>query len=203
MKFEITSAPRQTEPAQPARSAQPLASHTAKPEASSSVSEIVQLGQVAKGTDYLAATLPSLIAVSFVVVGWLVIEKFARRREHRNDIRELVKNFDAYLEDIVQTALTFYSLSGATPEAKTLGASLKFKISNLKIMVETLSLAGINIDASEQIIKLRRSTTGGEFESLARQPVAPTSPQLVQIAADAAELAGVVRVAFYRSFLRG
>ena len=139
---------------------------------------------VSKGFDW-NALIPALLAATLVIVGWIIVERFARRRETRSDLRAAVVNFASAVDEVTTAAVAFFVLSGVDHRASSLAASIKSKISMLSDYMHTLQDAGLRFEADDLLKQFRQSATGGDFESAARQPLASNSPALTKIANDA------------------
>ena len=164
------------------------------------VIEPAPLAAVKKGvafTDFV----PAFVAGIIVILGWLVVERFARRRETRNDLRTAVSSFSDAVEEVNVAAVTFYKLAGNSPQAMSLAATIRSKIGSLADHIAILRDAGLKLDADELLKRFRQAVTGGDFESLARQSLPDGSQAFVKIAQDAQALTRIVQLEMFRFLL--
>jgi hypothetical protein len=140
-----------------------------------------------------------IAAVVVAALGWFVIERFARERERRADLREMVKGFGTSVDDIVQTAAEFYGLSGSEPRALLLASAIRAKISGLQRIVAAINEAGLSLEVNDQIRLFRQSVTGGDFDSLARAPRQTGSMIDHSIRASGQDLSREVQLSLYRA----
>ena len=145
--------------------------------------------------------MPALVAGIIVVLGWLVVERFARRRETRNDLRTAVSSFADAVQEVSDAAVAFYKLAGNAPQAMSLAATIRSKISSLADHIAILRNAGLELDADELLKRFRQTVTGGDFESLSRQSLPNGSQGFVKIAQDAQALTRVVQLEMFRFLL--
>jgi hypothetical protein len=144
---------------------------------------------------------PAVVAGAIVIFGWIVVEQFARRRETRSDLRIAVTSFSEAVEEVNLAAGSFYKMNGNTPQAMSLGATIRLKIGALADHIAILRSAGLTLDADELLKRFRQSVTGGDFESLARQALPNESQAHIKIAQDAQALTRVVQIEMFRFLL--
>jgi hypothetical protein len=150
----------------------------------------------------LSPLLGPVVAGLIVVAGWLVVERFARRREHRTDLRSAVASLSLAIEEVRDAAIVFYQLPGNDPQSLSLAATIRAKIASLSDQLDILKGASLSIDSDELLKRFRQSVTGGDFDSLIRQPLTPTSPTFVRMAADAQALNRTVQMAMFKLLLK-
>ena len=136
-----------------------------------------------------------------VAIGWSVVEKHARRREQRADLRSAVLSLADAVSEIRAASLAFYGLPGNDPQSNSLAATIKSKIGSLSDQLLLLKTAGLEIDADELLKRFRQSVTGGDFDSQARQPLPKDSTAFVRMSADAESLTREVHIAMLRVLL--
>ena len=136
-----------------------------------------------------------------VVTGWIVVERFARRRELRGDLRSAVTSLSNAVDEIRAAAVTVYCLAGNDPQTLSLAATIRLKISALSEQLSILKEAGLDIDTDELLKRFRQSVTGGDFESQARQPLQADSPAFAKVSGDAQALAREVQTAMLKKLL--
>jgi hypothetical protein len=150
---------------------------------------------------WIGQVAPAFVAAVMVAIGWLVVEKHARRREKRADLRSAVLSLSDAVSEVRKASLAFYGLHGNDPQATSLAATIRAKIASLSDQLAILKSAGLDIDTDELLKRFRQSVTGGDFESLDRQP-RPESPiAFERISADAESLTREVHIAMLRVLL--
>jgi len=137
-----------------------------------------------------------------VVCGWVVVERFARRREARTDLRDAVNSFTKAVDEIRTTSVTVYGLSGSNPQARSLSATIRAKISALSDHLTTLESAGLSGDHTDLLKVFRQSVTGNDFESIKRKPLPANSPLYPEIAGNGEALARSIEVAMLSHLLK-
>lgn len=135
------------------------------------------------------------------VIGYLIVERFARRREARSDLKSLMESFAGTLDGVLTDAVAFYSIAGATARARSLAAVIKSKIAFIPELLATIRNAGVALDAEAELIAFRKSITGGEFESLARAAFATDDGKFVEMAAATQQLRRRVELSCYQSLV--
>lgn len=128
----------------------------------------------------------------------MFVERFARARERRADIRTLITAFEAAVEDIVQSACTYYALAGSDARAIAIGTAIKAKLSRLHKHLEVLSTSGLKVDANDQLKVFRQTVTGGEFESFNRIAQPEGSHLYMKVANAGQDLSGTVKIELFR-----
>jgi hypothetical protein len=145
--------------------------------------------------------VPAIVAAAMVAVGWFVVEKYARRREKRADLRSAVSSFAAAVAEVREAAFAFYCLPGNDPQATSLAATIRSKIGSLADQLAIMKSGGLEVDSDELLKRFRQSVTGGDFDSLARQPLSGSSTAFVKMGADAESLNREVHIAMLRVLL--
>lgn len=143
----------------------------------------------------LAAFIPAIVAGFIVIAGWIVVEKFARRRERRTDLRGAVSDFAKAVDEVVAASTTFYQLAGNDPQAQSLAATIRIKVGSLSSHLILLRESGLNLETDELLKRFRQSVTGGAFDEVSRQPLAKDSPTFARLAADGQSLSREVQQA--------
>jgi len=136
-----------------------------------------------------------------VAIGWYVVEKYARQREKRSDLRSAVLSFADAVGEVREAAFVFYRLHGNDPQATRLAATIRSKVSSLSDQLAIMKAAGLEIESDELLKRFRQSVTGGEFDSSARQPLAENSSAFLKMNADAESLSREVHIAMLRVLL--
>lgn len=136
-----------------------------------------------------------------VAVGWHVVEKFARRREQRADLRSAVASLSGAIAEILDAANALYLLAGVDPQARSLAATIRVKIGALSDQLAILSQSGLVIDTDELLKRFRQSVTGGDFDSESRQPLAANSPAFVKMSGDGQALTREIQTAMLKKLL--
>ncbi|WP_157094105.1 hypothetical protein [Sphingomonas mali] len=154
----------------------------------------------AKSLD-LAAFAPAILAAFFVGMGWIVVERYARRREIRSDLRDAADLFEDTVDDIVAMACKFYLLAGADPHSVSLATSIKSKIQALSPLIDVLSGGGIRVDARDAIRLFRQAVTGGSFESITRGALPESSPMFTKMEAAGQDLVQIVRLSVFQTLI--
>lgn len=154
-----------------------------------------------KPYDWMALA-PAVAAGVVVIIGWLVVERFARRREWRADLRASVSDFAKAVDEVVTSAVSFYQLPGNDTHAQSLAVSIRIKVGALSSQILLLKDAGLDFDTDELLKRFRQSVTGGSFDELARQALPKDSASFVRLTADGQSLAREVQQASMRHLLR-
>lgn len=137
-------------------------------------------------------------AILAALAGWLVVERFARARERRADLRSLISILDDSIERIVEQAVDFYSVPGDDKTAQVIANSLKAKLAALSTHLNTIRHCGINLNTDLEMKAFRQAVTGGAFESAIR-PVIPTDClKFRKISMTAEDLSLKVKAEFFR-----
>ncbi len=153
-----------------------------------------------KGLDWLSLA-PALIAAGVVVFGWWIVERFARARERRADLRALTNSFGDAIDGVLSDATKYYQTEGVSAEAVALAMSIKSKLSLISEQITVLRDAGLNIEVSDQLKQFRQAVTGGEFESATRGALQGNQQIFVSMAAAGQNLDRAVQLAFYRDLV--
>jgi len=135
------------------------------------------------------------------MVGWGVVEQFARRREKRTDLRSAVTSLASAVEEVREAAVAFYLLAGNDPQSHSLAATIRSKIAALAEQLNILKEAGLDLDTDDLLKRFRQSVTGGDFDSHARQPLLAASPMFVKMAGDAQALGRAAQTAMLKKLL--
>jgi len=149
----------------------------------------------------ISPLIPAVVAGLIIVIGWLVVERFARRREVRSDLRDAAALFEATVDDVVELASKFYQTNGIDPLANSLAVSIKAKVQSLVPLLDILAGGGIQIDATDEMRLFRQAVTGGDFESAARTPRTAGAPMFLKMDAAGQNLTQVVRLGVFRSLI--
>jgi hypothetical protein len=142
------------------------------------------------------------LSIAAAVLGYILVERFARKREARNDLKALLDSFTSTLERILTDATAFYAEAGATPRARALASVIKSKVAFLAEILDAMRSAGVNVQADVERTALRKSITGGLFDSLARPGLAANDSKFVEMADATEQLRRRVELSFYNSLVR-
>lgn len=148
----------------------------------------------------LQAVAPSVVTLTWAVIGWLIIERFARRRERRQEIRDLIKQVRETVDDILEDSIEFFSLDGGDPQAQRLSVSIKAKLALIAKLISVIAQAGLNVKASPNIIRFRRAVTAEPFDSAARLASEANAHRLALIAAEGHDLVATIEARFFEAF---
>ncbi len=135
------------------------------------------------------------------LIGFVIVERFARAREKRSDLRVLLEVFGDSVSRVVSDACEFYVLDGSDAKARALGTGLKAKLQALFEHMETMRAGGMNLVTDDELKKLRQEVTGGAFESLIRPPIPANSAKIHDISVVAEDLKLKVEAEFYRKLI--
>jgi hypothetical protein len=159
----------------------------------------VQIGQAAeKGLDWWTLAGPSSTLLA-AIVGWLIVERFARRRERRTDLRTLIQVLDDSIDRIVNLAADFYALDGKDKQAPIIANSIKAKIATLATHLNTIRKGGVELNTDLEMRTFRQAVTGGAFESAERPPISSDSITMATIRMAGEDLSLKVKAEFFRS----
>lgn len=151
-----------------------------------------------KPFDWLALG-PTAVTAFIAVCGWIIVERFARRRELRTDHRELVKGFLTEVAAITSEAIEFYQIKGSDPQAVRLAHGLRAKIRGLGLQIDVMNSAGLQVSVANELKEFRRAVTGGSFDSAKRAASNADDPVFPSITNAGQELSSAVATKFYAS----
>ena len=149
----------------------------------------------------IGALVPSLVAALLVVLGWRVLERFARERERRGDLREAVKIFREVVDEVTVAAASFYQLPGDSPAAITVARTIRAKIGVLPDYLDTIRGAGMVLTTDDALRMFRQAVTGGEFDSFTRRPQPAGAPSGDSIVMAGQHLSRAVQTELFRFLL--
>lgn len=152
------------------------------------------------GSD-LWSVLGPASTVFVALIGWIIVERYARAREVRSDLRLLSQSVVESIDRIAIESFEFYSLDGRDPKASALSLSIKSKIQTLSSHLTTLRTGGMRIETDSELVALRQEITGGAFESALRPPCEPDSTKMLQIRSVCENLKSKVESEFYRDLI--
>jgi hypothetical protein len=135
------------------------------------------------------------------LIGWIIVERYARGREVRGDLRLLSQSVVEAIDRIALESFEFYSLDAKDPKASALALSIKSKIQTLSSHLTTLRAGGMRIETDPELLALRKEITGGAFESALRPPFQPDSAKMLQIRSVCENLKSRVESEFYRDLI--
>lgn len=136
------------------------------------------------------------------MVGWLIVERFARERERRADLRALTLSFRDTIDDVLADATKYYQIAGSAPESGALAISIKSKLALLPEQLSVLADASLFIEVGDQMKQFRQAVTGGQFESTLRAPSSAGSEIFVSMAASGQHLNRAVQLSLYRELVK-
>jgi hypothetical protein len=160
---------------------------------------LIQVEQAAQGGHYYWALFGPTSAVLVALVGWLIVERFARLRERRSDLRTLIQILDDSIDRIVDLAASFYALDGSAQEASVIATSLKAKLATLATHLNTIRQGGVTLNTDLEMKAFRQSVTGGAFESVMRPAIDLNSVKLATIRMAGEDLSLKIKAEFFRS----
>jgi hypothetical protein len=131
-----------------------------------------------------------------------MVERFARARERRADIRSLIGAFRENVDAIVSDGIAYYQMPGASPQAMTLAALIKARLQSLNDQILAMREVGLPINVDQQLKSFRRAVTGGEFETFNRAAEPTNSHVYAAITSAGSTLANAVQLELFR-FLGG
>lgn len=148
------------------------------------------------------ALAPTFLTVLAGVAGWVIVERFARSREVRAELREMMKSFGALVEGISNSAVEFYGLPGSSPQARTLANRIRADIASIAPVMAALNDAGLTFDAKDLVRLFRQAVTGGQFDSINRPAAVASDPIFTAIVFAAKSLTRKVQLAYYERYVR-
>ena len=141
-----------------------------------------------------------MITVVAAVIGWSIVERFARQRERRVKVKAMVTSFIAAVNEISGDAIRYYELEGASARAVVLSKTLKSGISTLGDVIEALKFSGVELSKGDTSLKVfRQVITGGVFDTMERTASPSGAPVFELIANASASLARNMQLAHFRS----
>ncbi len=141
-------------------------------------------------------------ALLVTLFGWWIVERFARQRERRSDLRALIEVLDDSIDRIVQLSFEFYSLDGKEEQAAIFASSIKAKIATLATHLNTIRQGGIELNTDSEMKAFRKAVTGGAFESLLRPSIDAKSVKMETIRMTGEDLSLKVKAEFFRSITK-
>ncbi len=111
-----------------------------------------------------------------VIVGWSIVRHDNNRREARKEVKTLVDQAISRSEDICEMARSYFE-APVSAESHKQSARIKAGLKTLGTEINTLrETTSSAVDAQKAMISLRKATTGGDFDSAARQAALHTDP---------------------------
>jgi len=167
---------------------------------SQSIQVILSPGSDARNGEWFDL-LPTGLTILAAVLGYLIVERFARRREGRTDLRVIATFFRESVDDIVEDAIAFYREPGGSPRARSLSVTIRSKVASLSDILSTLRAGGVAIEVNDELILFRQAVTGADFESLGRPALVSDDVRYINIAGAAQQLQRKADLSFYQSLL--
>lgn len=162
----------------------------------------VQIGQaVDKGTDWWTLVGPASTLIA-AIIGWVIVERFARKRERRTDLRTLIQVLDDSIDRIVTLAGDFYALDGKDKQAPIIANSIKAKLATLATHLNTIRQGGVDLNTDLEMKTFRQAVTGDAFESAVRPPIPLDSVKMAAIRMTGEDLSLKVKAEFFRSITK-
>ncbi len=146
--------------------------------------------------DYITPYFPVIVTI----FGWWLVSRQNDRRERRKEVRELVGKAEQRVDMALGLATEFYALSGKDPRCAELAAKIRYNLGTLDPLRQRLDANGLKCEALSEIIALKQSLTGGEFESLGREKLPQNSHLLVDAAATGFALIDKFEQAYLQAF---
>lgn len=165
------------------------------------VIEVRQPPSSERGVDWLSLA-PSAVAGLVAFLGWIIVERFARARERRADLRALTNSFRDTIDDILADATKYYQTEEDTAEAASLAMSVKSKLALLPQQLTVLTSAGLPMNVGDQLKHFRQAVTGGDFESADRLPSPAKAQIFVAMVAAGQNLNRAVQLSLYRDLVQ-
>ena len=163
---------------------------------------LIQIGQAtAEGVNWWTLFGPTSALVA-ATVGWVIVERFARMRERRADLRTLIQILDESIDRIVVLAADFYALDGQDKQSPVIADSIKAKLATLATHLNTIRQGGIELNTDMEMKIFRQSVTGGSFESAARPAIPLDSVKMATIRMTGEDLSLKVKAEFFRSITK-
>lgn len=144
---------------------------------------------------------PSIITLAVAAVGWAIVERFARARERRSDMRAMSDSFRSAVTEIVAGAVQFYQLEGSSAQARALAATTRAKFGALPALMDAMRNGGMLLKADDELRLFRQAVTGDTFDSLVRAPSPPDAAIYVSIAAAGELLSRAVQLSVYATYV--
>jgi hypothetical protein len=124
-----------------------------------------------------------------IVTGWIVTSRQSLERERRKELRARIDEFIEDIEEIEKNAIAFYQSEPGSEKVgePTSKMAIVGAVGKLSRGLQRLKKAQ-NVNAVTQIIRFRKSITGGDFDSKDRHARDNTDPVLHTISVSALEL---------------
>jgi len=130
-----------------------------------------------------------------VLVGWFRLTNENNKRQLRKEVKERIDEIQELLNAIEDDSYEYYSLPQG-PEAERLALRLKTKVSSVGHHLNVLSGIDAKYSCSGLLIRLRRSVTGGAFESVERVPILLSDPIFQSISSSVVEISRAIDRAY-------
>jgi hypothetical protein len=162
----------------------------------------IQIGQaVDKSADWWTLIGPASTLIA-AIIGWVIVERFARKRERRTDLRTLIQVLDDSIDRIVTLAGDFYALDGKDKQAPIIANSIKAKLATLATHLNTIRQGGVDLNTDLEMRTFRQAVTGDAFESAIRPPIPLDSVKMATIRMTGEDLILKVKAEFFRSITK-
>lgn len=121
-----------------------------------------------------------IIGFLLIVAGWFVVARQNDRREQRKEVRAILNDIRKLVMEIEGRAFEYYRL--APDKSLEAGTLLKQQLKHVSAQVTSLTHQNSKFDVSALLAGLRKTITGGDFESFMRPPRVQTDPLMNAIA---------------------
>lgn len=139
------------------------------------------------------------IPAGIVVVGWWIVSSQTDKRERRKEIRAIVEDLRKTILEIREDTVEYY---GTENKISVGSLSDKIKLNFLLVSQYLLLLknAGMVLNVSAELIALRKTATGGFFESKDFHKQTENPKWLSSLCSESVELILAIEKAYFRSF---
>ncbi len=111
------------------------------------------------------------ISLLLVIIGWWIVSEQHNGRERRKELRELILDLKARINEILNKAFEYYELDGSNNKASILASELQMRVSALSSYLSVVEKAGLKCSCEKEMITFRQAVTGGDFATKDRKKV--------------------------------
>jgi hypothetical protein len=134
------------------------------------------------------------------VVGWLVSNSQANRRERRKEARAEIDACIKLLTELVLKARTYFCTPVSDQQSKSKAAEIRFELQRLITRAERLEAKHAQFDLTGACGELMDAISGDPFESSAREALAVDADLLLKIESDTHVLISQLEDGFINAF---
>ncbi len=140
-----------------------------------------------------------VIPATCIVIGWLVVSNQQDKRERRKEIRDLVEEVTKIILIVREDVLEYFGEKNNDPTGP-LADKIKLNLLLISQYLFLMKSAGLNIKVSQELIALRKTATGGFFETVDFKKQLENPQWLGNLRSESVELILAIQKAYFRQF---